>query len=923
MASAFRLVPWNQVAKPHADVTGGALDMGTYAVNLANVFRGASGVPDVYSRPDRFFATTYFASGMRSLLRDVFSGLSGGSGDRVLQLRTPFGGGKTHSLVALLHLARARSAAARIEELKDLPDPGTVRVVVLSGEELDPVRPSVATDGTETHTLWGELGAQLGRFEVVAEHDRLRSAPGGEALREVLGDGPVLILLDEVLVYVEKAMAVPQAESTLGRQAMLFMQALTEVVNERAQAVMVYSLQASAGEAAGAEGLLTQLDHLVSRIDAKREPVSGDEVMRVIQRRLFADLGDSAVHRQVATAYADLLRRQLHATAETAEARREAVDEAVRLEQRVLSSYPFHPALLDLMYHRWGSLPSYQRTRGALQFLACVTHDLWKRGEDSALIGPGDINLGDEPTRGAFFTQIGERERYQSVLDADVVSEGSGAATVDRRIGLDSPALAQLRVGSRMATAIMLYSFGSREGEDRGVLESDLVVGTLVPGLDRNIILAALHDLRDEELFLHYTGRRYRYEPTYNLTKLVRDEANKYSADEVLLAVREALEGQLRGARNIVLWPASPEQIRDRVPAFQFAYLHPDWDAQKQPLDDLLTGKGTFKREFQNGVAFLIPDAAQFDRARAAARLRLACSDLLKRRAQMGFSSEQHEELKEKLAGSERDLNAAVGQAYARVSIPVKADRGDRPYAWQDEDLRGLLTAGRTLHQRVLEALSSKLFETVAIDRLLSLIGLADRGFVAGPDVVNSFYKFFDFVKLADRAAIQQAIAAGITDRRLAYCVKGQVEGDRLAIPDPSLIRAEGLIPPEEIDLGPGSFVMTPALATSFKPAPAIPPPGPGAGGELLPPLPEEPPPPPPPGTSFHNINLRTRLNQDQLFALHQALSSLRDKSSSVDVEVTVRAAAKPEGYKEQSIKNGVIEPLLEAGVEDLRVDQT
>ena len=98
-------------------------------------------------------------------------------------------------------------------------------------------------------------------------------------------------------MYVEKAMAVERGESNAGRQAMLFIQALTEAVNNHPRAAMVYSLQASVGEAVGAEGLLTQLDHLVSRIDAKREPVSGDEVMRVVQRRLFADLGDVDVHR--------------------------------------------------------------------------------------------------------------------------------------------------------------------------------------------------------------------------------------------------------------------------------------------------------------------------------------------------------------------------------------------------------------------------------------------------------------------------------------------------------------------------------------------------------------------------------------------------------------------------------------------------
>src|SRR5579864_4842018 len=180
MSTAYRLVPWTQVARPHSDVTSGALEMGTYAANLAAVFRGRAGAPDVYARADRFFAATYVTPQLRRLLEDVLGAIAGHGGDRVLQLRTPFGGGKTHTLLALLHLARDRAASADVPELADLPDPGPVRIAVLSGEELDPLRPMRSVGGIETRTLWGELGAQLGRYDAVAEHDRLGSACGGD-----------------------------------------------------------------------------------------------------------------------------------------------------------------------------------------------------------------------------------------------------------------------------------------------------------------------------------------------------------------------------------------------------------------------------------------------------------------------------------------------------------------------------------------------------------------------------------------------------------------------------------------------------------------------------------------------------------------------------------------------------------------------
>lgn len=933
--NAYQLAPWAKVARPHDDVRSGSLEMGVYAANLALVYRGAVGVPDVYARPDRFFAATYVTDGLRRLLVDVTGVLAGQAGDRVLQLRTPFGGGKTHTLLALLHLVRDRRLSIGANEaLGALPDPGSVEVAVLSGEELDPLS-TRTTNGVETRTLWGELAAQLGRYDLVGEHDRTGSAPGGDKLRQVLGDRPVLVLLDEVLVYVEKAMAVTRGESTMGRQAMLFIQALTEAVNGLPQAAMVYSLQASVGEAVGAEGLLTQLDHLVSRIDAKREPVTGDEVMRVVQRRLFDELGDPGVHRAVAGAYAELVKRQLQAQAETDDARREADVEARRVEERILASYPFHPALLDLMYHRWGTLPSYQRTRGALQFLASVTHALWAGGDGSALIGPGEVDLADGPTRSAFFSQVGERERYQSVVEGDIVSDGSGSAVVNRRIGTDSPALEQLKVGARMATAIMLYSFGTPEGEERGVLESDLIAATLVPGLDRNVIVAALHDLRDEELYLHYTGRRYRFEPTANLTKLVRDEALKFRPDEVLDTVRRAFEEKLTGSHHVCVWPTGPAQVPDEVAAFTLAFLHPDWDESATPLSSFVEQARGGRRAYANALGLVIPDGAQFDRARASARLQLATDSLLKQKAKHNLSKEQVDELTEKLGAARRDLAASLDGCYSRVAIPVRSTGGSRPWELEDIDLRSLLTAGRPLYDRVMEALAHRVFKTVTVDKLISLSGLGpERPFVVASDLVAAFFSYFEFTKVTSAAAIADVVSRACADRRIAYAPGARVENGKLSVRDPSSIRIGVLLTTSEMDLTDTTALVTPEEVARLVPAPE---PGVavgwvGPGGEVAGeesgagagsadagiPEPAASPTASIGGTAeaIHSAALRLRLGGGGVFPLNQALVWLRENGQELDVEVTIRATPKPEGFDRSKFRNGVLEPLEEGGVE-------
>src|SRR5260370_10577305 len=216
------------------------------------------------------------------MLTVVVAVVDGKSGDRVLQLGTSFGGGKTHSLLALYHLARSRKLLSDMPELSTIPDPGTVRLAVISGVDIG----AADAHAHSRRTLWGEMAWQIGGPEgygLVAEQDRLGVAPGGDVPSRLIGDGPTLLLLDDVLLYVENAMGGVVGESTLGRQTFTFLQRLTEVVAASSYAAMVYSLQASEQEAGGNLELLGILGKLMQRLNAIREPVSGAAVLRGLQ----------------------------------------------------------------------------------------------------------------------------------------------------------------------------------------------------------------------------------------------------------------------------------------------------------------------------------------------------------------------------------------------------------------------------------------------------------------------------------------------------------------------------------------------------------------------------------------------------------------------------------------------------------------
>ena len=740
---------------------------------------------------------------------------------RVLQLRTPFGGGKTHTLVSLYHLTQHRDQLTGIAQLENLPNPGKVNVVSFIGLDMDVTTGIEVEPKKRVLTPWGYLAWQLGgqeTYQLVAEQDRQRIAPGNDILRQLFSQNPTLILIDEFLVYVENAMALQVEDSNLGRQVLTFIQKLTEVVRNLPKVVMVYSLQASVQEAIGNEGLLSILDKLVSRIDAKKEPVSGDEVMRVIQRRLFTTIGDITTIREVAQQQANLYRKFRQSYAETNREIQEIEAEASLLAERIEASYPFHPDLLDLMYNRWGSLPSYQRTRGALQFLAKVVYTLWNNNDPSWLITPGIIPLNDGEVKQAFFSQVGERNAYDSVLSADLTGRRAKVKLVDSRIASDAPGLNQLKVGTRLATAIMLYSFGAKGGEEKGVREQEVACACLDPQLERTILTSALKDLRDELLYLHCVGRKYRFETKPNLNKLIAEEQNKLTGDEVLACVRTVLEKMLQGARGkLVVWPTDSNRISDRLTQFQVIYLPPDWtekspQAIKEELMQWVEYRGNDKREYKNSLAFVVPNGVQMERARIASRTTQAIAQLLQEQKKYKFSPEDIEELTAKQKNAETALNSALQRLYEAIILPIPARSWTNPLQLEQIDLQSHLNTSQKLQERVLDALKNHVFEKVTVTRLVRLTGLSEeKPYLQAKELVAYFFKFPDYPKLLNEQPIKTAILEAIEQGNLGYVPTLTIPQTGLpTLENASLISYRKAIFPDELDLD--GYLITPNL---------------------------------------------------------------------------------------------------------------
>jgi len=949
-AQGFR--PWTDLVKLHPDVEARTLTESAFAIDLGAIAENDPNTPVVYRDAEAFFRATYLTQDLRKLLKEVLSSLSGKSGyNRVLKLRTPFGGGKSHTLAALLHAARTRSALSVIPEGSGFDDPGKVDVAVFDGEKYDALNGRTLDDGKQIRTMWGWIAWQFGeeKFALVADHDCDRVAPGGDVIRELLAGTPKLILLDEVLKYMERAAGVPVLDSTLQRQSLDFFQTLTVEVANSTNAALVYSLQWSGRQAFGNVALLEQLDTLANRVDQLREPVSGDEILPVLQRRLLAQDPPKDAAQQVAECYSQQFGSLMRANAETETQRLRADEEALALRNRMVSAYPFHPDLIDVMKERWASVDAFQRTRGALRFLAACLSAVKRSGDARALLGPGDVPISDADVRVQLQKELGLQNEYDAVITSDISGPNARAKRIDDRLGRENPALGSVRPASRIATAIFLYSFGGlrREaaGEEEtlppGVTESELLRACVSPDLDYITAKAVLADLRNECLFLHFDGARYRFKKDPNVTKLVEDAEQEVSRnpEAVTDRIRDILEQKLAGHTDAFIWPKQSLDLPDGEPRFILGFLPLDFanksnDEQEREAIAMFSKHGDKPRRYRNGIGLVVPDKKQIESLRRAVRYLIAIERVEAKRAELRLSKNQLEQLKERKGTEEAAKESALRGLYNAVWLP-RVENGE--VAIEKLEIGGRPLQSTGIYERAMELLTvvgtPKLFETVHPRKLMERVKLGEPSSEGEPprlgirarDVLDSFYEVIEPPRISSSDVLRKAIAKGVSESLFGYYSgstptlssdgKYQVALDRViigkpiaedevdfdsgflmmpsAIPQPEVVKETGAV--ETGQTGEETQTDTETTETGGT--------GTGVVDITIPPQ------------LKNSVVLKFKANRAQIYKSFPAIANLADKSDGgkISIEVTGMSQA---GFDESWLRNAVYEPLEEADVE-------
>ena len=690
---------WRKEAMPHQDIREDHVSEALFAVNLSRAI--AREGADEYRDPTLFFERTHLTRTLQSLTRDVLKTLRGEPGaNSVIHLQTNFGGGKTHAELALYHLLTSPQEVLAVPRIAGfltengfdaIPQAAVAPLpcadLYAGGREVE--------DGLTIRTLWGEMAYRLGGvrsgvelYQLVRDSDEQRYAPGVAKLRQVLTQaGPNLILIDELLHYVDKAAAVKVGDSNLATQTLGFLRELTEAVDAVDDSLLVASLTASRLEDLqvltddDAELTLSKLEDILRRVEDSRTPIESSEIYDIVHARLFQEVNDD-IASEVASAYYQFYRSDPWKDLLPQESREAGYEELLR------KAYPFHPSIIKVLYERWGSRPQFQLTRGTLRFLAHLLAHLWKADANDKAIGSlihlSDVDLSDEDVRAEAIRVAGSE--WEAIIGTDVASSQKGGVSISQRVDRDRGGL-YIRHGLVQGVATNVFMFTHGGLQERPTPRADIRLAAAKPAIPLSDLNQAFDDCK-AKLYYYYEedgGHIFKTEPNPN--KVLADERANVQTDDARRQVERVVE-EVVGCSNlfhVTLYGFHGGVAKEPGDVPNDAQLHLVVLPPRLPitqskitgktaavLDEITENYGKKHRMNRNMVLYLVADSeyisGAIDRAMdwLAASSVLGDGDLMER-----FSEPQKEMIRDGATKAANDTKDHVRKAYNSIVLPV------------------------------------------------------------------------------------------------------------------------------------------------------------------------------------------------------------------------------------------------------------
>jgi hypothetical protein len=710
---------FHSIAVPHKDILEGRLTMDIFAADLWEAYHNRG--PVEYKDASTFFQKTYITQGLDYLLGIIQNRINGKGGDPIIQIQTPFGGGKTHSLIALMHKAREWNATP----------------IVIVGTNLSP-----------KDTLWGAIETQL-----TGENQYLTgfTSPGKNKLKNLLsGHQPLIILIDELLEYVTRAAGEKVGESTLAAQTMAFLQELSETISTLEKSCLVLTLPSSLMEHydQSAEQLYSQMQKVVGRVERIYTPVLDTEISKVIRQRLFSSV-DLQKAESVVKNFMDYAQKEgiLPIGVEPTEYR-----------DRFIDSYPFLPEVIDVLYHRWGSFPNFQRTRGVLRLLSLVISIL--KDQSIPYITLADFNLANGEIRQELLKHIGVE--YNSIIAQDITDPDAGSKKVDINLG-DS--YKGLKLATRTATTIFMYSFSG--GIEKGATLNEIKRSATTTDNPSSVVAEATEQLKNKLFYFQFQNDKYFFSNQPNLNRIILTKTENIKEEDVSNLEHQLLKESVTGGNfKVYIWQEDPSSIPD-TEEFKLVILQ---NENKDIIESIIKNKGTNARVNCNTIFLLFPSENERVGFKNQLKRYLAYKSI-ENDTTINLSETQLREIKSEIKKIEPELKESIRRFYRYIAVPTKD-------SYKKIDL-GIPTYGdqKSLVNEIYDRLRS---ENEILENIVPIVikekYLSNKDYVHTKKLLDTFYRIPGEPRIKDKYTLQKAIADGVLKGIYGL---GELDGDK------------------------------------------------------------------------------------------------------------------------------------------------
>lgn len=781
------LRPWREIVTPHKDVASGGYVQAEFAADLAQVHRGEGA--DEYLNPDEFYRRTFLTEGLKHLLMGAMLRLTGMGGDPVVELQTNFGGGKTHSMLALYHLVGAQTASSLpgIEGLMNEVGISTLpetRRAVLVGTALSPGNTRLKPGGVKTHTLWGELAWQLGGnegYELISESDRNGTSPGSDDLTDLLKlFSPCLVLIDEWVAYVRQLYHKPSLPAGSFDSNLTFAQALTEAAKAAPQAIVVASLPASQIEIGGEGGqqALDRLKNTFSRLESSWQPATADEGFEIVRRRLFEPLTerDAFTFRDaVIKSYCEMYR--------SGHGEFPQVCGEANYRRRMEAAFPIHPELFERLYNDWGSIDKFQRTRGVLRLMASVIHALWERNDSGLLISPASVPIDHSAVQAELVRYLDPG--WSAVIAKDVDGITSAPLGIDQSV----PTLGRYSAARRVARTVYMGSAPTARTKNPGIDDRRIRLGCTQPGESAATFGDALRRLADSATYLYQDGSRYWFSTQPGVARIADDRAAQYEPHNVDAKLVEWLrQDKARGDfSGVHIAPDGSEEVGDDMKA-RLVILGPKYpyvknDGVSAAIENFLITRGSSMRVYRNTLVFLAADQQRLSELRQAVRLWMAWSSIADEHEQLNLDAFQRRQAQSKRNEFDKTVVTRIFETWVWALVPHQQDPTSHEIEWSPSRLQGqdplAIRCSKKLVQD--ESLLTKMGPTrlkLVLDRYL----WQRTNHIGTKELSEYLASYLYLPRLRDTNVLVESIRAGINELvcdRFAYAGRFDEEKKR------------------------------------------------------------------------------------------------------------------------------------------------